>query len=140
MIDRELLYCIDFYVQISHDYAKSPLMEGMDDSASLKDLNEMEDDEKSVKSCDDKNVKNVTAAVVFEEPESETKVVESSSKIGEDFDPKIDQLIEPAKFAPKDLLALLRNIEKEIHQVSPLVLNRFRNYGIDYKLIRDMCW
>ena len=93
-------------------------MEGMDDSASLKDLNEMEDDEKSVKSCDDKNVKNVTVAVVVEEPESETKAVESSSKIGEDFDPKIDQLIEPAKFAPKDLLALLRNIEKEIHQVT----------------------
>ncbi len=89
-------------------------MEGMDDSASLKDLNEIEDDEKSVKSCDDKNVKNV---VVVEDVESDSKVVESSSRIGDDFDPKIDQLTEPAKFAPKDLLALLRKIEKEIHQV-----------------------
>jgi hypothetical protein len=47
--------------------------------------------------------------------ETETKL--ETVKI-EDFDPKTDQLVEPAKFAPKDLLALLRSIEAEIHQVT----------------------
>ena len=40
----------------------------------------------------------------------------------QDFDPKVKKLVEPAKFAPKDLLSLLRNIEAEIHQVGTLEL------------------
>ena len=90
--------------KISHDYAKSPLM--MDcDSASLKDA-EIED------VADDKD------AVVENSADAETKL--DVVKI-EDFDPKTDQLVEPAKFAPKDLLGLLRNIEAEIHQVTLLL-------------------
>ena len=94
--------------KISHDYAKSPLM--MDcDSASLKDA-EIED------VADDKD------AVVENSADAETKL--DVVKI-EDFDPKTDQLVEPAKFAPKDLLGLLRNIEAEIHQVTRLLFSIF---------------
>ena len=69
-------------------------MEGMDDSASLKDATEVDD-------VEDKNndAENPVATPADPDP---VKI--------EDFDPKTDQLVEPAKFAPKDLLALLRNI------------------------------
>ena len=77
-------------------------MEGMDDSASLKDATEVDD-------VEDKNNDQENPAA--------TPADSDPVKI-EDFDPKTDQLVEPAKFAPKDLLALLRNIEAEIHQVS----------------------
>ena len=80
------------------------------DSATLKDA-EIED------VADDKD------AVVENSADAETKL--GVVKI-EDFDPKTDQLVEPAKFAPKDLLGLLRNIEAEIHQVTllqPSILN-----------------
>ena len=87
--------------QISHDYAKSPLMEGMDDSASLKDATEADD-------IEDKN-NDVEHPVATSSDPDPVKI--------EEFDPKTDQLVEPAKFAPKDLLSLLRNIEAEIHQV-----------------------
>ena len=77
------------------------MMDG--DSASLKDAD--------IDDADDKD------AAVENSAEAETK--QDVVKI-DDFDPKTDQLVEPAKFAPKDLLALLRNIEAEIHQVANL--------------------
>jgi len=70
------------------------------DSASVKDVDIDEGEDRAAET----------------EHPSETETKSDPVKI-DDFDPKTDQLVEPAKFAPKDLLALLRNVEAEIHQV-----------------------
>lgn len=66
----------------AHDYAKSPLMEVIEESPSRSATPPKEEvDKEDVKS----------------------------------FDPKIAELSQPLRFAPKDLLALLRNIEQDMH-------------------------
>ena len=112
------MHCVRFF-QISHDYAKSPLMEGMDDTTSLKDSTETDENEDAKISVD----KNVLVKNGFDKNDGTTPAVDPESQAEpdgakmQDFDPKVEELLEPAKFAPKDLLALLRNIEAEIHQV-----------------------
>ena len=50
------------------------------------------------------------------EPEQEEKEQDISK-----FDPKTSELDEPHKFAPKDLLSLLRNIETEMSSCEAIV-------------------
>ena len=113
-------------------------MEGMDDTASLTEIDE-NDEDKTVKNGVDKNSvdKNIvdknsvdkntvdknetnSSTPVENLPELKTDLLETVKM--QDFDPKVKKLVEPAKFAPKDLLSLLRNIEAEIHQVGTLEL------------------
>ena len=95
-------------------------MEGMDDTTSLKDSTEIDENDDAKISVD----KNVVVKNGFDKNDGTTPAVDPESHAEpddgakmQDFDPKVEELLEPAKFAPKDLLALLRNIEAEIHQV-----------------------
>ena len=108
-------------------------MEGMDDTASLKDSTEIDENDSVDKNSIDKNILGKNGFDKNEGTSSSTPVVYPESKAEpdiakmQDFDPKVEELLEPAKFAPKDLLALLRNIEAEIQQVgihSTLYLQR----------------
>ena len=74
---------------VSHDYAKSPMMEDH---------------------CSE------TSSLCSLPTKEETKVLNSEppQEMPKDFDPKVVELNEPQRFAPKDLLALLRNIETDI--------------------------
>lgn len=65
---------------MSHDYAKSPLIEDIEEDS--------------------------------EEAEGDVEEVEENVA---SFDPKTKELFEPHKFAPKDLLTLLKTIESDIH-------------------------
>ena len=78
---------------MSHDYAKSPLMEEV-----------IEEGVEEVEEIDDKND---GIEVIDLEAEENDPVKQ--------FDPKIKQLFEPHQFAPKDLLVLLKTIESDIH-------------------------
>merc|ERR1711963_356845 len=78
---------------MSHDYAKSPLMEDI-----------IEEGVEEVEEIDDKND---GIEVIDLEAEENDPVKQ--------FDPKIKQLFEPHQFAPKDLLVLLKTIESDIH-------------------------
>lgn len=101
---------------VSHDYAKSPLMEGMDDSNSScvspsGGTNNKEENNESKnsdhKDHEDDKVKDTEGSENVKKADSDTSSVS-------DFDPKTSELLEPHRFAPKDLLTLLRNIEKDI--------------------------
>merc|ERR1712029_570836 len=85
---------------MSHDYAKSPLMEDieMDESTS-------EDNSKPVVNGDAKK-----------HDAGEVEVVDISEESAiTAFDPRTKELFEPHRFAPKDLLTLLKTIESDIH-------------------------
>ena len=68
---------------MSHDYAKSPLIEDIEE-----DIDEVE-----------------------VEADADVPADDTFSS----FDPRTKELFEPHKFAPKDLLTLLKTIESDIH-------------------------
>ena len=71
---------------MSHDYAKSPLIEDIEEE--LEDI----------------------------EPEVDVDPKANADKDNfSSFDPRTKELFEPHKFAPKDLLTLLKTIESDIH-------------------------
>ena len=76
---------------MSHDYAKSPLMEDIE-------MDESEDSKPEVNGDNEPEVIDI----------SEESVITA-------FDPRTKELFEPHRFAPKDLLTLLKTIESDIH-------------------------
>ena len=80
---------------MSHDYAKSPLME---------DISEEIDNEEDDTEETDKKEEIIEIDLEAEENDPVRK-----------FDPRTKQLFEPHQFAPKDLLTLLKTIESDIH-------------------------
>lgn len=95
---------------VSHDYAKSPLVEDSNSS--------MPPDQPSgaVKDDLEKIDEDIEAEKRVTEPQDEEK----SSNVN-DFDPVTCELSEPHQFAPKDLLALLRNIDVEVHNCESFI-------------------
>ena len=83
---------------MSHDYAKSPLMEDVDN-------NEHE------------NIGQSVAEVIEVDLEESASENEAFSQ----FDPRTKQLFEPHKFAPKDLLILLKTIEADENEMKILL-------------------
>ena len=131
---------------VSHDYAKSPLMEIAEDSnSSLKDdggaSSRKESTSSSGTSSDPKEDSGPAAPApnpseshptANQETNSQNNPTEPESGSGTasnaslaqsvaDFDPKTSELSEPHRFAPKDLLSLLRSIESEIHSCEIVV-------------------
>ena len=128
---------------VSHDYAKSPLMEIAEDSnSSVKDdggggSNSSRKESTSSSSggtSDQKEDPPPTSAATPIEiaakqqqstnqnpSESEASGNSSAAQSVADFDPKTSELSEPHRFAPKDLLSLLRSIESEIHSCETVV-------------------
>ena len=85
---------------MSHDYAKSPLMEDIE-----MDETTYEDNSKPVVNGDAKK-----------HDAGEVEVVDISEESAiTAFDPRTKELFEPHRFAPKDLLTLLKTIESDIH-------------------------
>lgn len=83
---------------VSHDYAKSPLMEDVEITEEEGEVSKVVDGLK------------VEAAAAAAEPQNQN--VDAISN----FDPRTRELFEPHRFAPKDLLSLLRTIETDIHK------------------------
>ncbi len=101
----------------SHDYAKSPmLLEGPEDSnqsaaSTSRSGNAANNAEEKSMAKTGRSEDDDAAQAQSEEAEADP---EKSSLPG-DFDPKQSELFEPHRFAPKDLLGLLRNVEADIH-------------------------
>jgi len=71
---------------VSHDYSKSPMMEGLTEESSSQEVSKTED--------------------------GREEKYEPMSAL--DLDPKTAEILQPRRFAPKDLLAVLRNVERDI--------------------------
>ena len=85
---------------MSHDYAKSPLME---------EVKEEEDNEEDGShKGDELKSEDKDSGAKSEEDEGCSEAIST-------FDPRTKQLFEPHRFAPKDLLTLLKTIEVDIH-------------------------
>ena len=97
---------------VSHDYSKAPLMMEEDSNSSSPAVpSTSKSDENGNKSEDakeshtDEDAKSPAKDEAKDPPKRESV---------DDFDPKTSELNEPLKFAPKDLLSLLRNIELDM--------------------------
>lgn len=77
---------------MSHDYAKSPLVEEDEEEDEMKE----------------------------EDVEAEVIEIDDDDEISK-FDPRTKELFEPHKFAPKDLLTLLKTIEADIHSCNDVL-------------------
>ncbi len=157
---------------VSHDYAKSPLVEGLEDSDPSIEVKEeggeeiddaieapsdnnheeaqgdvKKEDEINYQAGDGEELKDIMdekteqsveksecCETTAENPSlkednskedgaSEVKVSSSPATTGDanDFDPKKTELHEPLRFSPPDLLAILRNIDKEVEGCQAVV-------------------
>eukprot|EP00094_Tigriopus_californicus_P008020 TCALIF_07721-PA protein Name:"Similar to calypso Ubiquitin carboxyl-terminal hydrolase calypso (Aedes aegypti)" AED:0.05 eAED:0.05 QI:307/0.5/0.33/1/1/1/3/0/531 len=94
---------------VSHDYAKSPLVEDSNSS--------MPSDHAPFPAKDD--LVKIDEELDAKE-EKQPQDAEKGSNVN-DFDPVTCELSEPHQFAPKDLLALLRNIDVEVHNCESFI-------------------
>merc|ERR1712018_737443 len=100
---------------MSHDYAKSPLMEDIEAEDSEVAQNITDEISKPLSSNGASDVLATTTANK-ESPKSLEKNndVKSEENVISGFDPWTKELFEPHRFAPKDLLTLLKTIESDI--------------------------
>jgi len=130
----------------AHDYAKSPLIEGLEEcsstSGSLNYDDREEHPEDSVEQSSSSSRQESLAEIqdeekteIEEKEDITTKTLdEESAETKPAFDPQHTQLYEPDKFSPRDLLNLLRTCDREMHVTQRQYndeIEKHRKYRVD---------